>query len=145
MAYEDVSKRYSETEITNTRMLDFANDGKPLRVAQLQLDSGAGAGCGESFFDLLDKNGTRFEVGDKRDLLMKLQNADLVNSRYPVSCGNQPNFFEYKNNVYFEDKPSVWPPENSWNEYHRVATVDKNEVVDVCDFQFKTRVISNGE
>jgi hypothetical protein len=142
MTREDVAKRWSETGMVGTRMIDFANDGKPANVAKLGLASGAGAGCDETFFDLVDKNATRFESGPRRELLMQLQGADPSN-RYPIlPCGNNPSFFKYKGKIYFENKPAVWPPRDAWHQYHRVTRGEEGRVIEVCDFKIKTRVTS---
>jgi len=42
--------------------------------------------------------------------------------------------------VYFENKPAAWPPADSWNQYHRVARIERGKVVDVCDFKFETTI-----
>ena len=41
---KEVSKRWSESEIERTQMLDIANDGTPVNVAEIFMASGAGAG-----------------------------------------------------------------------------------------------------
>ena len=122
------------------RALDFANSGNPENILELALNSSAGAGCDEIFYDVVDKAGQRFASSSKRDLLMKLQNADPSN-RYPMlPCGNKARFFLYHGKVYFENKPAASPPADNWNQYHRVARVDRGRVVDVCDFRFETTV-----
>jgi len=139
MTRRDVAQRWTETGIGGTRMIDFANDGSPANVAELGLASGAGAGCDETFFDLVDRNATRFEGGERRDLLMQLQGANPSN-RYPIlPCRNSPSFFSYRGRIYFENKPANWPPVDAWNQYHRVTRVERGRVVDVCDFRFRTR------
>jgi len=137
---ETVSERYSETSAGSMRALDFANSGNPENILELALNSSAGAGCDEIFYDVVDKAGQRFASSSKRDLLMKLQNADPSN-RYPMlPCGNRARFFMYHGKVYFENKPAAWPPADNWNQYHRVARVDRGRVVDVCDFRFETTI-----
>jgi hypothetical protein len=140
MTREDVGQRYGETDIAGTELVDVANDGKPVNVGKFGLSSGAGAGCDAIFFDLLDRNGTRFEDGPKRDMLMTMQKADPTN-RYPVlPCGNQPSFFKFKGKVYFESRPKVWPPVDQWHQYHHLTRVDNGQVVNVCDYRFRTMV-----
>lgn len=144
MTGEQVSAKWGESAINGTRTIDFANDGIPVNVAELSLSSGAGAGCDETFYETVDANATQFVSGPKRDLLMKLQKADPSN-RYPIlPCGNSPRFFAYKKRVYFETKPSSWPPVDTWNQYHRVTTINDGQVKDVCDFRFETKVVSQG-
>jgi len=135
----DVSARWPESSIAGAGMIDFANDGKPGNLAKLDLASGAGPGCGETFFDLLDKSGTRFESGSRRDLLMKLQGA-VPEDRYPLPCGSESSFFRYRGKTYFQNRPQGWPPRDSSQHYHRVARVEQGRVADVCDFKFKARV-----
>jgi hypothetical protein len=137
---DTVSERYSETSAGSMRALDFANNGKPENILELALSSSAGAGCDEMFYDVVDKAGQRFASSSKRDLLMKLQNADPSN-RYPMlPCGNRARFFVYHGKVYFENKSAAWPPADNWNQYHRVARVDRGRIVDVCDFRFETTI-----
>ena len=137
---DTVSERYSETSAGSMRALDFANSGNPENILELALNSSAGAGCDEIFYDVVDKAGQRFASSSKRDLLMKLQNADPSN-RYPMlPCGNKARFFLYHGKVYFENKPAASPPADNWNQYHRVARVDRGRVVDVCDFRFETTI-----
>jgi len=143
MTREDVGQRYGETEIAGTELIDIANDSRPVNVGMFGMASGAGAGCDEVFFDLVDRNGTRFEDGPKRDLLMELQKAD-PNNRYPVlPCGNQPSFFRFKGKVYFESRPKVWPPVDQSNQYHHLTRVDNGHVVNVCDYRFRTVVTAD--
>lgn len=137
---ENVAQVYGETALDGARKIDLSNDGHPITVGRLGLSSGAGAGCEETFFDVLDANGAQFQPGPRRDQLMALQGADPSN-RYPMlPCGNKARFFSYKGSVYFENKPSQWPPIDRWNSYHRVARVRKGKVEDVCHFSFKTTV-----
>ena len=139
MTREDVSHVYGETGLNGSRKIDIANDGHPINVGELALDSGAGAGCDEIFFDQLDENAAHFQSGPRRDQLMALQEAD-PSGRYPVHCGNQARFFVYKGAVYFENKPEKWPPIDQWNSYHRVARIRNGQVEDVCRFTFQSSV-----
>ncbi|MGL5631526.1 MAG: hypothetical protein ACRDD3_04110, partial [Azovibrio sp.] len=131
----DVIEKYKETGIEGTKKIDVANDGKPINIGAFTLESGAGSGCGEMFFDQLNTSGNQFESGPKQSLLMALQQAN-PSSRYPVRCGNNPKFFEYQGKIYFENKPSTWPPVDKYQEYHRVARINDGKVEDVCDFSF---------
>jgi len=135
-----VSERYSETGAGNMRALDFANDGKPENVLELGMSSGAGAGCDEVFFDVVDKAGRQLISGSRRDLLMKLQNADPSKRDPMLPCANKARFFVYHGKVYFENKPAALPPADNGDQYHRVARVDRSKVVDVCDFKFETTI-----
>ena len=139
MTYQAIAARWPESSIVGASRVDFANDGKPGNLAKLELASGAGPGCGETFFDLLDKGGTRFEPGPRRDLLMKLQGA-VVDNRYPLPCGSESSFFRYRGKTYFQNRPQGWPPMDSSQHYHRVSRVEQGRVADVCDFKFKARV-----
>ena len=136
---QEVSERWSESEVERTRMLDIANDGNPLNVAELSLSSGAGAGCDATFYDLLDTAGTSFDDGPKRDLLLKLQNIS-PGDRFPVRCQNKPRFFTHQGKIHFETRPTTWPPIDDWNQYHEVRMIDAGQVREVCDFRLKTRV-----
>lgn len=140
MDQEAISHQWGESSINGTHVLDISNSGQPVNVAELGMSSGAGAGCEETFYEVVNANATAFVGGVQRDLLMQLQNA-MPDNRYPIlPCGNQPSFFTYKNRIYFETKPAVWPPVDKWNQYHRVTTIDGGKVREVCDFQFETTV-----
>lgn len=140
MTHKDVSTVYPQTALTGSRRIDVANDGNPINIGRFELSSTAGAGCDETVFDELDANAAHVKPGPRRDQLMVLQGADS-SDRYPVRpCGNQPRFFAHKGNVYFETKPSKWPPIDQWNSYHRVTRIRQGQVEDVCHFSFKSTV-----
>jgi hypothetical protein len=136
----------SGTSIGNMGKLDFANNGTSRNVVEMNIASSAGAGCDETFYDLLDDTENHLASDNLRMQLMELQNVNLEdvfpirgNSGY-AACGNAPRFFTYQGKVYFENKPAQWPPVDEGNSYHRVARLDGGKAVDVCDFSFKTRV-----
>jgi hypothetical protein len=133
IAWEDVRERYSETIAGRMRRLNFANDGQLATIAEMQLSSGAGAGCGAEFYDLLDTTGQRLVSGPQHALLMQLQNAN-PSHRYPILCGNKARFFTYHGKIYFENKPATWPPIDDLNQYHRVARIGRGSVVDRVRF-----------
>ncbi len=140
MSTETVQERYGETIQTGTKWIDLGNDGAPIHIGIFNMTSGAGAGCDVTFFDEINRRGTGFNNGLKRELLMAMQRADSK-ARYPVlPCKNNPQWFRYKNRVYFETQPDVWPPSDSWNAYHRVTRVNRGRVIEVCDFRFETTV-----
>jgi hypothetical protein len=136
IARETVAERYSETGAENGARIDFANNGKPALVAQLSLDSGAGAGCDEGFFDVLNDAGDKLGVGPNHQLIAELQKLeDLKTARYPLlPCGNSPRFFRYHGLVYFED---TWPTLDAWHERHDVTRVVNGHVEDVCGMTFR--------
>jgi hypothetical protein len=135
-----IAHEWDGLTIKGTRNIRFANNNVPVNVAQIELISGAGAGCEEIYYDTLNADGTGFDNTTQRDLLMKLQGADPTN-RYPVvPCENKPRFISYNNQIFFETKPAGWPPSDSFNAYHRVTTVSHGQVQDVCNFTLKTVV-----
>ena len=123
------------------QMVDFANDGKPGNLVLMNLSSTAGAGCESVFYDLLDSSGKAFASGPGSGKLTQLQNGNSAD-RSPITCGNSVRLFRHRGKVYFEGKPSVWPPRDEWSQYHRVARMDKGVATDVCDFKFETTVSS---
>ncbi|MGB6450226.1 MAG: hypothetical protein WBE92_05695 [Steroidobacteraceae bacterium] len=137
-----IRPRFWETAADGMGKVDFANDGQAVNVAKLSLSSGAGAGCEEEFYDVLSADGQALGTGPKHDLLMQLQQIN-PHARYPVPCGDATRFFKYAGQVYFETKPAVWPPQDSWDEYHRVTAAKGGKVVEVCDFQFEDRVVTD--
>lgn len=138
---EAVYERWSETSVDGTLLLDFANDGKPRKVAELFLASGAGPGCDATFYDLLTPDGTGFENGPVADLLWQLQGGRGRDSRWPVSpCGNQPRFLSHADRLYFETRPRGWPPRDRRDQYHRVTRVEDGRVREVCGFRFESVV-----
>jgi len=141
MSREDVAKRYGETELIGTRTVDVGNDGVPVILGKLELTSGAGAGCEEFFFDALDPSGSAFASDAKEALVMGLQGITRAPwIRYPVKCGTSARLFQYQGMTYFEGKPARWPPEDAWNQYHRVTRVRDGKVEDACNFTFRTTV-----
>lgn len=135
-----VSTKWGESEIIGTHVLDISNDEQPVNIAEIEMTSGAGAGCDEFFYEIVTADGSQFVDGPQREMLMQLQHA-MPTNRYPIlPCGNKPTFFSYKNRIYFETKPAKWPPIDKWNQYHRVTTIINGKVKEVCDFQFETTV-----
>lgn len=137
--HDAVKKRYAETDAANMRRLDFANDGTPVNLVELQFVSGAGAGCDASFYDVVDEAGRNLASGPTHDLLMKLQDVD-PSSRYYARCGNKPRFFVYRGKTYFENKPAKWPPVDKGSQYHEIHRIEQGKVVEVCGFTFETVV-----
>jgi hypothetical protein len=138
---EAVYRQWGETSLGGTLLLDFANDGKPRKVAELLLDSGAGPGCGATFYELLTPDSTGFESGPTVDLLWQLQGGQGRDTRWPVSpCGNQPRFISHAGRIHFETRPRGWPPRDRRDQYHRVTRVEDGRVREVCDFRFESVV-----
>lgn len=135
----NISERYDETTLVSTKKFNLANDGKPMNIGVFELSSGAGPGCEEVFFDQLDAKGIEFESSPEQIMLMSLQQSNLSN-RPAFRCNNRPKFFEYQGKNYFENKPSTWPPIDTYQQYHRVARINGRKVEDVCDFSFITTV-----
>lgn len=136
----------SDTEVGAVATFDVANDGAPRTVVQMSMASSAGAGCDETFYDLLDESKTHLATDDVRPQLLALQRVDLQDV-FPIraeeghaACGDAPRFFAYRGKTYFEIKPAQWPPEDEASSYHRVARLEKGNVVDVCHFSFATSV-----
>lgn len=134
-----IAEAWRETGAGGARELDFSNDGNPMNVVELGLSSGAGPGCESKFFDLLDPDGTQILKGTARNKLMELQGIDGESGR-ATRCGNHARFFSHDGRVYFETWPADWPPRDAWHQYHRVATVRNDQVIDVCDFKFESSV-----
>jgi hypothetical protein len=139
MTRGDIAARYSETAMDGVASMDIRGDGHPIMIGKLALSSGAGAGCGETFFDLLDRNASRFEDGATRDLLMQMQKASPT-SRYPVQCGNDPRFFESNGKIYFESRPTNWPPSDTSDQYHYITQIENGQAIEACHFRFTTEV-----
>jgi hypothetical protein len=138
---EAVYAKWGETSMDGTLPLDFANDGAPRKVAELQLASGAGPGCDATFYELLTPDGTGFEAGPMADLLWQLQGGQGRGVRWPVSpCGNQPRFLLHADRIHFETRPRGWPPRDRRDQYHRVTRIEDGRVRDVCDFRFESVV-----
>ena len=65
------------TRVTGRITVDFANQGTPVPLALLALESGAGRGCTFGYFDEL-KDGKIASAGDAHAALMKLQDVALT-------------------------------------------------------------------
>ncbi|GAB2914256.1 hypothetical protein GCM10027093_60950 [Paraburkholderia jirisanensis] len=140
LSYDEVSRHYGETQATGMQRLDVLNRGAPLNVVELSLESGAGAGCSQKFYDVLDNAGGQISEGRDHDLVMALQRA-TPRVRYPaIACANDARFFPQEGRIYFETKSARWPPRSQADQYHRVARVLDGRVEDVCDFQFNSTV-----
>ena len=135
-----LASRYHETSIDGAKLIDVLNSGTPINVGQFHLESGAGPGCEAIFFDQLNRRGSEFGRGNSRNLLMHLQQADPSNLDPYQPCGNQARLFEYRHQVYFETKPREWPPQDTSDEYHRVARIRDGKAEDVCGFTFGSAV-----
>ncbi len=141
MDYATSSKVWRESGMQGTREVDFANDGAPEAVAQMELSSSAGPGCAAVFFDLLSPDGSGFADGPKRDLLLELQGMSKPGSGGPpAKCGTLGRFFLRRGQTYFESRSIDWPPIDRWSQHHRVAVVKDGGVSEVCDFRFESSV-----
>ena len=126
-AFEDKNYFYAQ--------IDVANNGQPLNIVEIPIDSSAGSGCHGTYYMTL--NGSSLNSESKSSLLNKIQDSSGIEEiGYPINCGNSARFFSYKGRVYFEDKNDFL------NQYHKLKRVDKDRVVDICDYQLshKTRV-----
>lgn len=140
MDYATASEEYSETAAIKMGKVDFTNSGKLWKVVELEVASGAGPGCGANFYDVVDKSGTGFLKGPQRELLLKMQDVSKENRHSVSRCSNNPRFFVYEGITYFEDKPHAWPPENDWEQYHKVRRIVGGKVENICDFHFLSKV-----
>jgi hypothetical protein len=132
MSDEEVAGSARETEMEGTGLVDVFNNGKPIRLAKMQLSSGAGAGCERTFFLAMNGDGSAFRENDRET--SKLQEMQKG------SCQNQAGFFEYQGKTYFENLPATWPPGDEASQYHQVVAIREGKIVDVCDFRFKNHV-----
>jgi len=134
-----VMERWSESDVGGVIQTAFANNGMPFHVARIRLASGAGPGCDAEFFDLLSPDGLSLATGPARERLIALQGFnDPRQYRYPVECGRQSAFFRWQGQVYFDARPMVWPPVSQFDEYHHVTTLRGGQVLEMCDFRFRT-------
>jgi hypothetical protein len=133
---ETVQERYGETEADKRDLIDILNNRAPVDVVHLALSSGAGAGCDEEFFDVLNDAGNGWGSSQSHELISELQH--LTTNRYPIlPCGNSARLFQYHGQIFFE---STWTPLDTWHEQHYVTRVKNGRVEDVCGITFHDRV-----
>lgn len=132
--------QYSSAEELGKAYIDFANDGKPAYVGKIRQSQRSS--CGSVIFDTLDKQALGFVDGRKHEMLMKLQEIDIDSEDWcPIwPRFNDARFFKYRGNIYYENKAKTWPPDNDSDQIHRVSRVKNGKVIEVCDYQFATRV-----
>ncbi|HEX4049320.1 MAG TPA: hypothetical protein VHY19_00380 [Steroidobacteraceae bacterium] len=135
-----VEKTYYQTAADGMSRLDVANDGHAVAVVKLDLASTGGAGCEAEFYDVSTDDGTQLVAGAVHDQLLALQQARPGFYRSIVPhCSNRARFFRANGQIYFENKPQIWPPTQGWDEYHQVAKISHGAVSNVCDFHFKSQ------
>ena len=132
--------QYSSAEELGKAYIDFANDGKPVYVGKIRQSQRSS--CVSIIFDTLDKQALGFVDGRKHEMLMKLQEMDIDSEDWcPIwPRSNDARFFKYQGNVYYENKATTWPPDNDSDQIHRVSRIKNGKVIEVCDYQFATRV-----
>jgi hypothetical protein len=132
------SEKYSESSAKNALTFDFDNDGKKESVIEIEYSSGAGRGCGYTYFDFLNKEKNKISDDEKRGLLITLQHIFKKKYRHPVPhCGgNTTGWFKYKGITYYESKYPDEGPKNSDDEFHMVAYIKDGKVNNTCEFEF---------
>lgn len=142
---EDISEEYlynypynyPGAETLGSAMVDLSNDGKLVNVGKIQQQNDS---CRSIFFDTLEKHQRGFVKGQKHDLLMQLQQMQPEPYCPVLPVVNNPRFFKYRGKTYFETKAATWPPIKASDQIHRVSRVKNGKVIEVCDYQFATRV-----
>lgn len=140
---EKIRQRYGPTHADKQALVDFRNNGHPVNLVHLALESGAGAGCDEEFFDVWSESNNDFAGGQDHELLAELQH--LTKNPYPLlPCENSARLFKYHGKIYFENQPAGLA-EDVRNEYHYVTRIEKDQVREVCGITFadKTEVLKH--
>ncbi|WP_156819979.1 hypothetical protein [Synechococcus sp. PCC 7336] len=127
----------SETFTTGNKVdVDFNNDGTIDTLVELEFISGAGRGCYVSYFDVLNENQDGFDVSEKHDLLMRIQDIDLE-ERFPGRCrGNKMQWFRIDELNYLEDKFQGDAPRNKNTEINTIRYLQDGIVHKTCTFGF---------
>jgi ankyrin repeat protein len=137
---------YSETSPLEAGNVDFDNDGKDEVLVKLGYASGAGAGCGYDFFDLLNEKRDGFSDSKKRQLLLELQGINK-DERHPVPrCGgNVTGWFRHDGITYYETKYPGKQPGYEGQQFHTVSYIKDGKIHKVCDARFKIRIETEQE
>lgn len=141
---EQVYAKHDMSSEMASQRVAFLNDGDSYNIGEFELSFSGGPGCEQTFFDVLDSAGTHFKEGYAAQIMNELQGND-VNGNYRTQCQNNPRLFKYKDSVYFEDRPAIWPPADAWDDYHRVARVLQGRITDVCDFSLNSLVTGHAQ
>ena len=116
--------------------IDVMNDGSALRVRQLELESGAGAGCGATVYDLANQQGSSAHA-----LYLLQTMAPQIGDRYPIrtangyaAChGNVGRFLSIGGKVVFEQRfPGQYPSRHD-QEFWWVSAVENGQPVRLCE------------
>jgi hypothetical protein len=137
---DEYSQRYAETTLLGSRAMPVFNDGVLHNLIELNLSSGAGAGCEATLFDLVDKDAAHLLSGEQQYLVAEMQGLKGRGYRFAAECGNDAGFFEFDGKIYFETKPKVSELLDQENQYHRVTRIQEGKVVEVCEFRFESNV-----
>lgn len=117
-----------ETQIEQQGYVDINNDGKNELVARFIYASGAGRGCGFSYYDELNIKDGSFKNIKKQSPLLKMQGMNLEFGR--SNCGGMNNnLFEHDEKIYYEI--------NTPRE-HRISILEGSQIRNICDIQRST-------
>lgn len=136
----DPEEQYHTMEPTGARTLDFDNDGKRESLLRVEYGSGAGAGCGYSYFELLNSRKDGIVTGSKGKLLRNLQR--LTPGEFhpvPYCRGNTGGWFVRNGRTYFENMYFSGSPRSKYDEFHEVSFVDGKGFSKACKFRFTTK------
>jgi hypothetical protein len=129
------------TRVAGRITVDFANRGKPVPLALLALESGAGRGCTFGYFDAI-LDGKVASTGDAHAALMRLQDVELRNDGgqvYTASrCdGSAPRWFVRDGVTYLD---IVGGPDVRGTEpFHEVRVLRGTQPETRCKATFAAR------
>lgn len=120
--------------------IDFDNDGRKETLVLLNYESGAGAGCGYKFFELLNGAKNGFESSKRRELLLQMQGVKQEAGAFhpvPHCRSNVTGWFVHDGITYYETKYPGKYPENRDQHFHTVSYIKDGKIYNVCASRFK--------
>ena len=128
-----------ESYLARVVLVDFDNDGVVERLARVRYSSGAGRGCGYTFYDLLVTDGSAFGLGKKRDLLLRMQKVrpNIYRHDVPRCTGSDPYWSVEGAEARLVMKYRGDAPRAASQEFHTVSTVRNSEVVELCHTRYR--------
>ncbi len=128
-----------------SQKIDFDNDGRKDRLLIVEYSSGAGRGCGYTYYELIDEETHAISKEPKRDLLRELQgmgsSPQWKLNTYDFCNGNIVGWFIYEGITYFEAKYPELSPEIKGQEFHFVSYIENGILKIRCNYVFKVKTI----
>jgi len=122
--------------------VDFDNDGVVEPIVYLQYE-GSGR-CAFNYFEMLNKDKSDLEIGQKRSILHSLQSLNTgayhASEFFPSCSANTINWIHYGGKTYLENQYKDRATGDRRDMIHSVVIYDKGKIKEVCKGSYNYRI-----